>query len=172
MDRVATLAEVFRAPPTGADQADTSRVEAVLQLEEHLTDPRVPALYASLIADQAEYDLARIECMKILRLWPPDDEALRLTVGRAMATALASDEELVRQYAAMSMGPYLADPAAFAALSGTLSTDDDLDVRHNALSAIEEAGPAPHTTELLRRMTADPALGTDVTRILVEWGER
>ena len=172
MDRVATLAEVFRAPPTGTDHEDTSRVEAVLQLEEHLTDPRVPALYASVIADQTEYDLARIECMKILRLWPPDDDGLRLAVGRAMAAALTSDDELVRQYAAKTMGPYLADPAAGAALAGTLSAEGDLDLRHNALNAIEEAGPAAHTTQLLRRLTSDPVLGTSVTRILVEWGER
>ncbi|MFF5289133.1 HEAT repeat domain-containing protein [Paractinoplanes globisporus] len=156
--------DLFRSTPD-----DDVKVEAIVALDEHAADPQVIAFLTVVTADPGEYDLARIECMKILRLWPPPAPDARRDAGRAMAAALRDDDELVRQYAAMSLGPYLDDPPVFEALTATVLHDDDLDVRHNALAAIAEAGPADRHADLLRRLAGDPELARAAARTLDRW---
>jgi hypothetical protein len=158
------LIELFRSTPD-----DDVKVEAVTALDEHVADPQVIAFLTAVTADPGEYDLARIECMKILRLWPPPTPGARRDAGRAIAGALREDDELVRQYAAMSLGPYLDDPPVLEALTVALLHDDDLNVRHSALSAVAEAGPADHHADLLRRLANDSELGRAAARTLDRW---
>ncbi|MEV6845478.1 HEAT repeat domain-containing protein [Actinoplanes sp. NPDC051411] len=158
------LIELFRSAPD-----DDVKVEVVEALEEHVADPEVIAFLTAVTADPGEYDLARIECMKILRLWPPTAPTARVEAGRAIAAALREDDELVRQYAAMSLGPYLDDPPVLEALTGALLHDDDLNVRHNALAAVAEAGPADHHADLLRRLAGDSELGRAAALTLDRW---
>lgn len=158
------LIELFRTAPD-----DDAKVEAVAALDEHVADPRVIGFLTAVAADPGEYDLARIECMKILRLWPPPVPDVRRDAGHAIAAALREDDELIRRYAAMSLGPYLDDPPVFEALAGALLHDDDVDVRHGALTAVAEAGPARSNADLLRRLTGDPELGRAAARTLDRW---
>ena len=161
--------ELYRSTPD-----EDVKVEAVAALDEQTADPQVTAFLTAVAGNPGEYDLARIECMKILRLWPPPAPAARRDAGRAIAAALREDDELVRQYAAMSLGPYLDDPLVLEALTDTVLHDDDLDVRHSALAAIAEAGPADRHADLLRRLAGDPELGRAAGRTLERWagGER
>ncbi len=57
------LIELFRS----TDDEDV-KVEAVAALDEQAADPQVTAFLTAVAADPGEDDLARIECMKILRL--------------------------------------------------------------------------------------------------------
>ncbi len=169
MDRVADLVALFESAPDGDDGGD-AKVEIILELEDHLSDPRALALFASVIADPAEHDLARVECLKILRLQPPAAADDRRRVGRIIADVLQPDEDyLVRQYAAGALGPYAREPAVFDALATAMASDDDIDVRHNALAAVIEAGPDDHTVALLHQLTGDPELATAATRTLRTW---
>ena len=169
MDRVAELVAQFEATPDGEDDGH-AKVEVVLELEDHLTDPRALDLFATVIADPAEYDLARIECIKILRLEPPAGGDDRRQIGLTIAAVLDPDDDyLVRQYAAMALGPYAQEPAVFDAISTAVTGDDDVDVRHNALESVIEAGPGDRTRALLQQLTDDPELGKAATRILQEW---
>jgi len=118
------------------------QVRVVLDAEPHLPDPRVHAFLIGLAADPRGYDLARIECMKILRLSPPAGPAAWREAGRAVAAALAEDDRLVRQFAAMALGPYAQDDVVFAALAAAALHDEDLDVRYNApIKSSFERGP-------------------------------
>jgi hypothetical protein len=160
------LIELYRSTPD-----DDVKVEAVVALDEQAEDPQVTAFLTAVAGDPGEYDLARIECMKILRLWPPPTPAARRDAGRAIAAALREDDELVRQYAAMSLGPYLDDPPVLAALTDAVRHDDDLNVRHSALAAVAEAGPADPHADLLHSLAGDPELGRAATRTLQRWAD-
>jgi len=155
---------------SAVDIEDGGKTELLIDLEDHAADPRVFDLYATIVADPAEYDLARIECLKILALYPPESPADRQRVGRVIAQTLWPDEDyLVRQYAAMSLGPYAGDDEVFEALRTVLIHDDDVDVRHNALSSVEEAGPDDRLRALLPKLVGDPELGSAVKRTLADW---
>jgi len=162
VDSVDRLLGRFGSP--GIDQ-----VRLILDAETHLPDPRVHAFLIALAADPAGYDLARIECMKILRLSPPVGPAVWRAAGRAVAAALAEDDEVVRQFAAMSLGPYAQDEVVFSALSAAALHDADLDVRYNVLDALEEAGPSDRSAGLLRRLADDPEVGNAAARVLDAW---
>jgi hypothetical protein len=123
-----------------------------------------------VIADPAEHDLARIECLKILRLQPPDSADDRRLIGRLIAAILRPTEDyLVRQYAAGALGPYAQDAVVFGAMSTAVARDDDINVRHNAMASVVEAGPDDRTVTLLHRLADDPEFAAAATRTLRPW---
>ncbi|MEV4312544.1 HEAT repeat domain-containing protein [Actinocrispum sp. NPDC049592] len=167
MTDVTGLIAEFEALP-GDESGGDAKWRIIADLDESLGDPRVLELFLKVVADREEYDLARIECLKVLDLYPPDD---RVRVGRVIAGALdVEDDYLVRQYAAMSLGPYAGDPVVFEALSVAVLEDEDVDVRHNALESLVTADPDERITALLHRLTEDPELGSAAKRTLRERG--
>ncbi|MCX5111251.1 hypothetical protein OOK13_22420 [Streptomyces sp. NBC_00378] len=139
-DRLAHLSrlvEEYRALPADSDR----KREIIAELDGNAA---AQPFLVSVLADAGEYDLARVECATVLRLWPPADPDLRHRAGRALLAALNDPEEdLVRQYAAMALGPYASDdPAVAEALIAAGESEEDPLVRACARSALEEAGLA------------------------------
>ncbi|MBQ1108533.1 MULTISPECIES: hypothetical protein [Streptomyces] len=123
----------FRALPADSDR----KREIITELD---ANAQALPFLVSVVADPGEYDLARVESATVLRLWPPVDPALRHEAGRALLSALRDPEEdLVRQYAAMSLAPYTADPVVATVLNTTARADEDPLVRDSARFSIEEA---------------------------------
>lgn len=167
------LVEEFRALPADDDR----RRAIVAELGTDETAVRAAPFLASVVADPHAYDLARVEAATILRLWPPSDPVTARTVSRALLAALDDvDEDLVRQYTAHALGPYADDPPVHKALAATVLNrpkdggDEDILVRHNALAALEEAGPSDARADVLRALARDPELGRAATRVLTSWG--
>ncbi|MFD7498772.1 hypothetical protein ACFV8T_41905 [Streptomyces sp. NPDC059832] len=136
-DRLARFIEEFRALPADSDR----KREIIAELDDNTAAQPFLVL---VVADAGEYDLARTEAATVLRLWPPTDPDLRHRAGRALLAALRDPEEdLVRQYAAMALGPYASDdPAVTEALIAAGGSGEDPLVQACARSALEEAGLA------------------------------
>ncbi|MGY3057238.1 hypothetical protein ACVWZD_001483 [Streptomyces sp. TE3672] len=136
-DHLARLIEEFRALPADSDR----KREIIAELDDNAA---AQPFLVSVVADADEYDLARTEAATVLRLWPPADPGLRHRAGRALLAALNDPEEdLVRQYAAMALGPYASDdPAVAEALIAAGGSEEDPLVQACARSALEEAGLA------------------------------
>ncbi|MFF3996271.1 hypothetical protein ACFYX8_23625 [Streptomyces cyaneofuscatus] len=127
------LISEYRALPPGSDR----KREIITELD---ANAQALPFLVSVVADAEEYDLARVESATVLRVWPPDDPDLRRRAGRALLTALREPEEdLVRQYAAMSLAPYTSDPLVAMALDSTARADQDPLVRDSARFSIKEA---------------------------------
>ncbi|OCC09664.1 hypothetical protein [Streptomyces sp. PTY087I2] len=123
----------FRALPAGSDR----KPEIITELD---ANAQALPFLVSVVADPGEYGLARVESATVLRLWPPADPALRHEAGRALLTALRDPaEDLVRQYAAMSLAPYTDDPVVATVLDTTARADEDPLVRDSARFSIKEA---------------------------------
>ncbi|MFF3954773.1 hypothetical protein ACFYY1_16355 [Streptomyces sp. NPDC001890] len=127
----------YRALPADSDR----KREIIAELDDNTA---AQPFLVSVLADAGEYDLARVECATVLRLWPPADPDLHHRAGRALLAALNDPEEdLVRQYAAMALGPYAQDdPAVAEALIATGESEEDPLVQACARSALKEAGLA------------------------------
>ncbi|MEV5204828.1 hypothetical protein [Streptomyces sp. NPDC053720] len=136
-DHLARLVEEFRALPADSDR----KREIIAELDDNAA---AGPFLVSVVADADEYDLARTEAATVLRLWPPTDPDLRHRAGRALLAALNDPEEdLVRQYAAMALGPYAPDdPAVTEALIAAGGDEEDPLVQACARAALEEAGLA------------------------------
>ncbi|MFB7556734.1 HEAT repeat domain-containing protein [Streptomyces brevispora] len=171
MDRTESLIDQFRAQPPESDK----RRELVAGVSGILADrPDHPAalpFLASVTEDTEEYELARIEAATALRMWPPTDDAHRQRAARALLAVMRGpDEDLVRQYVAMALGPYADDPEIHDAMAAAVLFDEDQLVRDNALAALSHAGPSDGRAEVLHRLADDRTLGREAARILTAWG--
>jgi hypothetical protein len=126
------------------------------------------SFFLDLVNDPNEYDLARIEALKILQIWKSPRIQVRNQIGRCIAKVLISeDDTLVQQWSAIAADAYIDIPEVFAAVSTRLTDRGaDLDVRHNCLAAIERLGTSNEAIHLLQSISDDPRLGIYALRIL------
>src|SRR5437867_10133641 len=144
MDIVYSMERYFDASASARGEYP-EKMAVILELEDHLADNEVLAFLLSLLFESAEYDLARVEILKILqkRQHHVQSEPWREQFSEAMAAILANrdDNYLVRQQAALSLNCALDADVVFDAAARVLSDpDDDSEVRLNALASIADVG--------------------------------
>jgi hypothetical protein len=83
-DGVAAQLAAYRAAKLDKNGESHEKCEIVRDLEDHLGRPKVLAFYLNLIAAPDEYDMARLEALKILQLWEPPNDRVRTRVGRRL----------------------------------------------------------------------------------------
>jgi HEAT repeat protein len=130
MDRVDELISDFRnALETGRESA--GKIDALSALA-RLDDPRVTRFLIDVAGDPDEYDLARIEALKVLELAevdPGDREAVVRMLGRVLDQ---DEDDDVRSYAARALAGFTEVPGVLdVAASRVLDPDEDEDVRRN-----------------------------------------
>jgi HEAT repeat protein len=159
MDEIETALMAF-------DSGTTDKCSVVELLADSL-DERVVALFLKAMLDESGEDLVRVEILKSLP-FRNDSPTNRNRFGEAAMQILRSDEdELVRQYAAKSMRRFVSCDGAVELLERIIRNEsDDIDVRHNALSAIEANASSPHCRETLGRLVQIPVLGKSAERTL------
>jgi hypothetical protein len=173
-DAVVAQLAAYRAAKLDQNGQSHEKCEIVRDLEDHLGQPKVLAFYLDLIADPDEYDMARLEALKILQLWDPPNDRVCTRVGRRLAgVLLAEPDVLIQQWMAIAAENFVIVAEVFSAASLLLADREaDLDVRHNCLTAVQRLGPSDEVRNLLESLAPDPQLGVHVRRILKEWGRR
>jgi hypothetical protein len=170
VDAVDELIAAYRAAVVDDRGESYGRCRIVGQLEDHLSDDRTLTFFLALVSDPQEHDLARVDALKILEVWEPDDRQTRQRVGLAIAAVLESEKDvLVRQWAAIAAGSYTDVPEVASAVTGVLlDRHVDLDVRYNCLAAIEKVEGPGAGSATLNRLMHDPELSAAVRRIIRE----
>jgi hypothetical protein len=167
---VAAQIAAYKAAKLDREGESPEKCEIVQGLEEQLSQPEALSFYLDLIADPDEYDMARLEALKILQLWEPPSDRVRTRVGRRLAKVLPEESDvLVQQWAAIAAENFVSVPEVFAAVSALLADrETDLDVRHNCLAAVQRFGRSEQVRSVLEPLTTDPKLGVRAERILKE----
>src|SRR5215471_16380706 len=147
------------------------KLDALLDLELR-PDPRVTALWTSVIVDPAEAPPVRVAALRGLRSARlANDE--RPLVARAIARVAAdtgSAATQLRVQAALALGEFLAIEGVLAALGDVASNPtDNIDVRYAAFTSIERAGPIREGAACLRRLAQDEILGPSARHLLIDW---
>lgn len=144
----------------------TDKCNVVEDLADSL-DERVIVFFLERLLDNTEDDLVRIRILKALD-FRNDSPQNRVRFGEATMQVLRSDDdELVRQFAAISMRRFVACDGALELLERIIRDEaDDVDVRHNALSAIEANASSPNCRETLGRLLQIPVFGKSAERTL------
>src|SRR5262249_24263593 len=73
-DTVTARIAAYRAAHLNQAGESPEKCEIVQGLETHLSKPKALRFLLDLIGDPDEYDLARVEALKILQLWQPATE--------------------------------------------------------------------------------------------------
>ncbi len=166
-DPVTDAIAAFRAASNDDEEA---KVDAIASLED-VVDPRVVPFFLETLADPDTLDLARIEICEVLKLRSGMTRAERAAAAKTLSLVLLDDEDTeVRNYAAMALSSFLDFPEARSALERVLlDTAEHRNVRHNAVFAVERAGPSVENRKLLLKLEIDPELARTSRRILGEW---
>jgi hypothetical protein len=174
MDAVQKQIEAFSRLEPDDDGECHGRSAIVEELEDRLDDERVLSFFLKVIADPAEFDLARLAALKTLQLWKAPNEETRVRVGRHLAEVLPKEEDiLVQQWIAISAKNFASVPEIFAAAAKLVADSEvDLDVRHNCLSVIVRLRGTEEANKVVRSLVDDEQLGVHVRRILSEWESR
>jgi len=169
MDEVERLIEAFGAH--GRLDHSMWKLDVLMDLG-LCDDPRVVAFYGAVISDEEQPADVRSDALRRLR------EASITPCDRVMATdatlqALApqADPQL-RLHAALVLGDYVEIPVALDAL-GTLAADasESIELRYNAFTSLQRAGPTATCLAMLRALADDETLGQSAHALLVSWGE-
>ena len=127
-------------------------------------------LIHSVVANTGEYDLARVEALKILEIADmPDPE--RESFSALLVTVVATDQDDdVRNYAVMASKNFVNDNEALKELIIAVVADpnEDIDIRHNALRAVMALWDLPRRKVVLESLLADEELGSHAKRELAE----
>src|SRR5438477_401869 len=101
MDRVTTAIALFRNSRANAADEEPDKLRAVEELSDVLDNVRSIKFLLQIVASPDQYDLARVEILKVLAVETPPAAINRRRCAAAIATVLrrSSDDELVRQYA-------------------------------------------------------------------------
>lgn len=150
----------------GGGKAD--RCWIVSQLEE-VPDERVVSLFVATLVDGEEDEDVRIEILKALVMRKDSDSAENHTrIGKAVLNVLQNDhDDLIRQHAARALRSYPEVEGVLDCLESIVSNaSEDIDLRHNALTAIESNRSLASYRESLQRLVHVSELGRSAQRAI------
>ena len=137
------MAETFNELHAAYHDADMDeRAELVAGFEDLLPNPEVIEFLVGVVANMDEYDLARIEALKVLQLFRSRDDDTHERIGNTIATVLKDDTDvLVRQWAAIALDFNYHDlpEVRKIVIERLLDADEEINTRHNCLSVIKRA---------------------------------
>jgi len=145
----------YRALPPDAGDDDEVRIELLQALESYANDAEVGALLGEILRARGEYDLARIEAIKIVHLYVDETSPLEQALKRAVWDLFAdrSEDALVRQHASQNLDAGFGGDQERAVVERVLFDDgDDLDVRHGAFRYLRGVTDAAFVRQMLPRL--------------------
>jgi hypothetical protein len=168
MNEVDRLIEKFGA--RGKRHQSVWKLDVLMDLG-RIDDPRVVRFLASVVVDPEEAPDVRTDALRRLRATPlsRDERALVAEVG-LRALAPCADGEL-RLHAAVILGDFVDVDGVLHAL-GELAAGhaEPLELRYNAFTSLQCAGPTAACLEILQKLSGDEMLGQSARALLSAWG--
>ncbi|MDT5157424.1 MAG: hypothetical protein QOH51_1781 [Acidobacteriota bacterium] len=172
MDEVGSLINQFREEGTQAlANPDSSVKDKIIRRLESSDDPRVLPFMLEALSDACEYDLARIEILKVLELRRRGDSSEDELIGQSIRRILADDpDDDVRTYAAMAASNYMDVEGVLDEVERTLFNEgEETNIRWNAFTAVKEMGPNSRSIEIMSKAAQVDEFKNSALRILKEW---
>jgi hypothetical protein len=173
MDDVQRLIQEFRSEDTTTLGDFSKKVEIITDLE-YMDDQRIMPFFLEIVSDENEYDLARIEVLKILRLKEPLEAETDEKIARILTNILSnSADDDVRIYAAMTASTYTGFVNLVEVLSTIIFDDqEDINLRWNAITSIEEMGDTEQSRRIMEKALPNNDFQDYAKRILNEWSTK
>ncbi len=152
------------------NQSVSEKASIIVTLED-LDDSRVLPFFLQTLRDKSEYDVVRIEILKILRLRIFSDHQQQNTAAEVITDILSADSDnLVRQFAAIATSNFM-DVSGVESLVETIVTNssEERDVRWNLFGALERAGPDGRRSSIVERLCEDLQFRQAAQRVLRKW---
>lgn len=147
------------------------KIELIRQLA-HESGSQAVGLLLAILKSQTESDVAKIEVLRIMSIKTYSGKDHEQVGAEIMGLLRSSHIEEVRAYAALAMSGYVDMSGSFELLASiVIDEQEDLDIRHNALAALEHLGANKQNIELMNALSKDEELGTYTIEIVQKWGK-
>lgn len=128
-------------------------------------------LLRRVIANTGEYDLARLEALKVLEMAGIPEPDIP-SFCELIVTLITTDKDYdVKNYAVIAAKNFVNDSDMVKELiiKVVAHPKEDIDVRHNALEAVKALWDLPRRKAVLESLLADEKLGKHAARLLAEY---
>lgn len=146
---------------------EDDKYDFIREIEYENTDEKWD-FFNEIIADESEYDLARIEAFKIIALYDIPKQT-KDKIAQSLERVIDNEEDyLIKNYAVMALKNFVEYPELVKLAIKILGTpNEDENLRHNALSAVEKL-PNDAKKEVLITLLSDKYMKPYAKRILDE----
>ncbi|MBS0261543.1 MAG: hypothetical protein JSS02_06255, partial [Planctomycetes bacterium] len=129
----------------------------VRDLEDSADDESVVNFLLTVARDDAEFDLARIEALKIFEIHEYQDQGIRYRIANTLSAVLAYSQDLqVRNFTAMAAASYINNEELASVIGRILHDSNEAsDLRWNAFAAITKSKISAWSTDMLRGLLDD-----------------
>lgn len=172
MDEVGHLISTFKEENTKSlDNVDFSRKVRIIMELEGVDDDRVLPFFLETVMNEDEYDLARIEILKILEIRESNDKDEHQKIGHIVKNILMNDpDDDVRNYAAMTVSNFMDVEGVIEQIVKIIfNVEEDINLRWNAFTAVEKMGPTQQSLEILQKCLSEDEFKKSVLLILNRW---
>ncbi|KAA2222663.1 hypothetical protein [Chryseobacterium sediminis] len=147
---------------------DWDRVEFLRKIEFE-DDPSKWELLDHIIQDEEDYDLARIEALKILEIAEIQGH-IKDKIMKTLIGVIESTEDYdVRNYATSAIVNFVEySQIRIVARNLVLNIDEDIDIRYNAFDVIKKISDIDERNEVLKRLLDDTDFQKSAQRVLTE----
>jgi hypothetical protein len=168
MDEVARLIEAFGS--RGKRNQALWKLDVLMDLG-RLDDPRIVPFLVAVVRDAQESLDVRADVLRRLReaALNPDDRVLAASAGLDALTPASNGD--LRLRAAIVLGDFTDVEAVLSAL-GALAANprESIELRYNAFTSLQRAGPTAACQDILRSLSSDEILGQSARSLLTSWG--
>src|SRR3954471_23463021 len=168
MDDVDQLIQAFGS--RGKRNQSLWKLDVLMDLG-RIDDPRIVQFLVEIVSDAGEPADVRSDVLRRLREASLSPRSRVLAAGAALqALAPKSDGDL-RLHAAVVLGDF-ADVEGILGALGMVASDpgESLELRYNAFTSIQRAGPTTACLDALRSLVSDDTLGQSARALLTSWG--
>ena len=167
MDEVDTLIKAFGS--RGKRHQSLWKLDVLLDLG-RLNDPRVVQLLVTVVTDADEPLDVRLDVLGSFRemsLTPGDRNRV---AGACLAALAPASDSRIRLRAAIVLGDFVDNERVLDALGTVAAECESTELRYNAYTSLQRAGPTIACVDMLRLLCADKAFGPSARALLASWG--
>ena len=150
--------------------SDSKKAE-ILQEIEFEDVPEKWDLLRSVISNKDEYDLARIQALKILEIAAVPEDDIPSFCDLLLSVIKTDNDYDVKNYAVIASKNFVNDSDELKELiiRTLLDTKEDVDIRHNAYHAVLAFFDLPGRRVVLESLSADEEMGKSALRDLASF---
>jgi hypothetical protein len=168
MDEVDTLLHAFGS--RGTRNQSLWKLDILLDLG-RLHDPRVVRFLAAVVVDTGEPLDVRLDALSRVREMAESPSDRVVAGGAALAALAPGSESQIRLRAAIVLGDFVDAAGVLSALGAVAAAEHEpTELRYNAYTSLQRAGPVAACVDILRRLRADEAFGPSASALMASWG--